>query len=115
MRQLIITTFLFLAGLISEQGQSSSEETYCIKLKRPSNDRYFIGSNIDSISIEWRANYEEALRDMGKLLSRFNEEPLTNSNHEIVRSITFGAVNYPKEEQIMRMERWGGKGRVREK
>ena len=112
MRQLIITTFLLLAGLISSQGQSVSEDTYCIKLKKPSNDNYFVGINLDSIPTEWRTIYEEGLRDWGKLLSRFNEEPLTNSDHEIFRSITFGPFNNPKDVQIMRIEKWDNKVEV---
>lgn len=112
MRQLINTTFFFLVGLISSQGQIVSEDTYCIKLKRPSNDKYFVGVHLDSIPTEWRTIYEEGFRNRGNLLSRFNEEPLTNSDHEIFRSITFGPFNNPKDVQILRIEKRDNKVEV---
>ncbi len=84
-------------------------DTYCIKLKRPANDKYFVGVNLDSIPTEWRTLYEEGLRDWGKLLSRFNEEPLINPDQEVFRSITFGPFNNPKDVQIMRIEKWDNK------
>jgi hypothetical protein len=112
MRQLIFAFLLFPVGLISTQGQSLSEDTYCIKLKKPSKDKYFIGLNMDSIPTEWRTNYEVVLRDIGKLLSRFSEDPLTNSGHESFRSISFGPFNDPKDVSILKIERWDDKVQI---
>ena len=105
MRQLIITTLFFLPGLVSSSAQDLTVDTYCLKLKKPTKEKYFNGVNPDSIPVEWRTLYEKGLNDWGKLLSRFNEEPLINSSREVFRSITFGAFNDPKDVQVMRIEK----------
>jgi hypothetical protein len=105
MKLQIMTALFFLSGLTSSAGQFISEDTYCIKLKKPSDDIYFNEVNLDSIPIQSRSHYEKELRDRGKLLSRFNEEPLMDSNGEIFRSITFGAFNNPEDVQILRIEK----------
>ena len=112
MRQYILATLFLLVGLISSPGQGISVDTYCIKLKNPSDGKYFIGVSLDSIQTGMADSHEERLRDWGKLLSRFNEEPLINSNCDIFRSITFGPFNNPKDVQLMRIEKWDNKVQV---
>lgn len=106
MRQLIITTIFFLTGLVSSSGQSITEDTYCIKLKSASNKEYFNKVSLDSIPVKWQTIYKMGLSEWGKLLSRFDEEPLTDADNEIFRSVTFGPFNDPKDVQIMRIEKW---------
>jgi hypothetical protein len=94
-----------LFGLITSFGQNVSEDTYCIKLKKPSNENYFTNLNLDSIPNKWRSNYEKRLVNLGKLLSRFNEEPLPKSDSEVFRSIDLGAFSNLKDIVIRRIEK----------
>ena len=80
MKQYILATLFLLLRLISSPGQGISVDTYCIKLKNPSEAKHFTGVSLDSIQTGMADSYEERLIDLGKLLSRFNEEPLMNSN-----------------------------------
>jgi hypothetical protein len=84
-------------------------DTYCIKLKKPSSAKYFDEVKMDSIPTEWQTLYVEQLLGWGKLLSRFDEQPLISSNTEVYRSVTFGPFNNPSDVQIMRIEKRGNK------
>jgi hypothetical protein len=97
-----LALFLF-AGQTSSRGQSTFSETYCVRLKEPSDDTYFM-INSDSLP-RWAGLYEEERSMRGKLLSRFNEAPLRDSTSEVFRSITFGPFNRPQDVQIFKIEK----------
>jgi hypothetical protein len=105
MRPIILTTLFLVIGIISSPGQEIPVDTYCIKLKKPSSDKHFAEVVLDSIPTEGRTTYEGRLRDWSKLLFRFNEEPLVNSDNDIFRSITFGPFNNPNEVQLIKIEK----------
>ena len=106
---LMILFFLFVTNSF---GQTTTEETYCIKLNKPSSAKYFDEVKLDSIPTELRDLYTGQLLSWGKLLSRFNEEPLISSSRDIFRSVTFGHINDPGGAQIMRIERLDNKVEV---
>jgi len=112
MRQLIISTIILHLGLISSYGQNGYVDTYCIKLKEPSTDEFFVGVHLDSVPKQWRTPYEGKLKDIGKLLSRFGEEPLTNSDHKYFRSITIDSFDDLKNVQLLKIEKWEDKVEV---
>jgi hypothetical protein len=104
-RQILLATILLSFVLTAATGQGITEDTYCIKLRPSSKEKYFVSSNLDSVPVKFRPLYENGLFEWSRLLSRFSEEPIIDVNKEVFRSITFGPFNDLKDVQILRIEK----------
>jgi len=97
-------------GLASSLGQNVTEDTYCIKLKKTSNEDYFAGVKLDSVPPKWRPLYEDRHKEFGKVLSRFGERPLQNDSGVVFRAMdisSFSSSRNPESVHVIKIEKQG--------